>query len=142
MHICSFRCGCPVADSKLRLELEGYLGEAVFLRTMAEMLRRVSEEAFNTELPEEDELGFGRMSQIKKTIYGSSRLLDNHKAGNEFARWHGLNYKPRVHLYTEGSTEYGALNLFFRIMGIAVPITDLHGLVKLKKEKDQMLTFF
>lgn len=130
-----------LGDNKLRLELEGHLGGAVLLRTMAEMLRRASEEAFHTELPEEDELGFGRMKHIKETLYGSSRLLDNHKAGSEFARWHGLNYKPRVHFYCEGETEYGAISHFFKIIGITVPITNLHGLMKLKNEKYQMLTF-
>ena len=129
-----------LGDSKLRIELEGHLGGALLLRTMAEMLRRATEEAFDRELREEDELGTGWMPKgAKETLYGSNRLLDDHQAGGTFVRWHGLNYKPRVHVYGEGSTEYGAFNSFFTMMGISVQITNLHGLIK---EGRSMVTFF
>ncbi len=131
-----------LGESKLRLEVEGHLGGALVVRTMAEMLRRATEEAFDTPLREEDELGAGSVPQgIKETLYGSSRLLDDPQAGSVFVRQHGLNYKPRVHLYVEGSTEYGAFNHFFKTMGIFVPVTNLHGLLK-SGEGNQMLTFF
>ena len=132
-----------LGKSELRLELKGHLGGALLLRTMAEMLRRATEEAFvDTTLREEDELGKGWVPEsFKKTLYGSSRLLDDPQAGSAFVRQHGLNYKPRVHLYVEGTTEYGALNHFFKMMGIFVPVTNLHGLIK-SGEGNQMLTFF
>ena len=47
----------------MRIELEGHLGGALLFRTMAEMLRRATEEAFDTTLREEDELGFGWMPE-------------------------------------------------------------------------------
>lgn len=129
-----------LGDSKLRLELEGHLGGALFLRTMAEILRRATEEVFEKELREEDELGTGSVPyNFKKDFYGSNRLLDDTQAGGDFVRRHGLNYKPRVHVYVEGQTEYGALKYFFNSMGISVPITNLHGLVK---EGNSMVTFF
>ncbi len=132
-----------LGKSELRLELKGHLGGALLLRTMAEMLRRATEEAFvDTTLREEDELGKGWVPEsFKKTLYGSSRLLDDPQAGSAFVRQHGLNYKSRVHLYVEGTTEYGALNYFFKMMGIFVPVTNLHGLIK-SGEGNQMLTFF
>lgn len=129
-----------LGDSKLRMESKDRLGGALLLRTMAEMLRRATEKAFDAELREEDELGFGWMPKsVKETIYGSNRLLDDHRAAGAFARRHGLNYKPRVHLYCEGNTEYGALTSFFTSIGISVPITNLHGLIK---ESNTMVTFF
>lgn len=129
-----------LGDSKLRMESKDSLGGALLLRTMAEMLRRATEKAFDEELREEDELGFGWMPKnVKETIYGSNRLLDDHRAAGAFARRHGLNYKPRVHLYCEGDTEYGALTSFFNSMGISLPITNLHGLIKQSKS---MVTFF
>ena len=123
-----------LGTSKLRLELEGNLGGALILRTMAEMLRRATEKAFDKLLKEEDQLGFGWVPEgVKETLYGSNRLLDDYQAGGAFARRHGLNYKPRVHLYGEGDTEYGALKSFFETMGISV--TNLHGLIKEGKSK-------
>lgn len=131
-----------LGKSELRLELEGHLGGALLLRTMAEILRRATEEAFDTTLREEDELGKGWVPEgFKKTLYGSSRVLDDPQAGSIFVRQHGLNYKPRVHVYVEGTTEHGAFNHFFKMMGIFVPITNLHGLIK-SDEGNQMLTFF
>ncbi len=129
-------------DGQQRLELKDRLGGALLLRTMAEMLRYAADEAFNTTLQEEDEFGSGRLSKtIKADLYGSrtGRLLDDPRAIRTFARWHGLNYKPRVHLYCEGYTEYGALNSFVKMMGLLVPITNLHGLIK---EGKSMVSFF
>lgn len=102
-----------LGKSELRLELEGHLGGALLLRTMAETLRRATEEAFTTTLREEDELGTGSVPEsFKKTLYGSSRLLDDPHAASVFVRMHGLNYKPHVHLYVEGTTEYGHSIIF------------------------------
>jgi hypothetical protein len=131
-----------LGKSELRLELEGHLGGALLLRTMAEMLRRATEEAFKTTLREEDELGAGWVPEsVKETLYGSARLLDDSQAGSVFVRRYGLSYKPQVHLYGEGSTEYGAFNHFLKMMGLFIPVTNLHGLIK-SPEKNQMLTFF
>ncbi|GHO98578.1 hypothetical protein KSF_086260 [Reticulibacter mediterranei] len=118
-----------LGESELRLTLEGHLGGALLLRTMAEMLRRATENTFNKVLREEDELGLGWIPEnVKEKLYGSNRVLDDRQAGGAFARRHGLNYKPRVHLYGEGETEFGALSSFFKTLD--VPVTNLHGLIK------------
>src|SRR5437588_11943549 len=102
-----------LGESKPRVEAKGHLGGALLLRTMAEMLRRATEEAFDTALREEDELGTGWVPEnFKEALYGSSRLLDHTQAGSALVRRYGLNYKPRVHLYVEGTTEYGAFHHF------------------------------
>ncbi len=129
-----------LGDSRLRIELEGNLGGALLLRTMAEMLRRATEEAITTLLREEDELGTGWLPKgVKETLYGSNRILDDQQAGGAFARKHGLNYKPRVHVYGEGKTECGAFSGFFKMMGMFIPVTNLHGLIK---EGKSMSKFF
>ncbi|HLZ57670.1 MAG TPA: hypothetical protein VKR06_12035 [Ktedonosporobacter sp.] len=51
-----------------RLKLEGRLGGALLLRTMAEMIRRAAEEVFEIQLPEEDEQGFGWMPKDTKKL--------------------------------------------------------------------------
>ncbi len=130
-----------LGDSNLRLKLEGHLGGALLPRTMAEMLRRATEETFHTQLREEDEIGTGLMPRdVKKTLYGSNRLLDDHHAGSAFVRRHGLSFKPRVHVYGEGTTECGALNRFLKMMGIFVPVTNLHGLLKASKSMSKFFS--
>jgi hypothetical protein len=134
-------------DGQQRLELKDRLGGALLLRTMAEMLRHAADEAFHTTLQEEDEYGPGSLSKaIKENLFGSKsgRLLDDLRALRAFARWHGQNYKPRVHLYCEGNTEYGALTSIFKSLG--VPVTNLYGLIRVKegkaKEEKSMATYF
>jgi hypothetical protein len=46
-----------LAPWRARLDLKGNTGGAVYLRTMAEMLRRQAEETFDIWLPEEDDVG-------------------------------------------------------------------------------------
>lgn len=90
-----------LGNSTLRLKLEGRLGGAMLLRTMAEMLRRAIERAFDVQLREEDERGLGYMPEdVKEIVYGSKRFLDgNRSVGNEFLRQHGLCYGPRLRWY-------------------------------------------
>ena len=83
-----------LGKSDLRLELEGHLGGALLLRTMAEMLRRATEEAFNTTLREEDELGTGWVPEsFENTLYGSSRVVGRFSCRKCLRKQHGLNYK-------------------------------------------------
>ncbi len=119
-----------LGNSTLRLKLEGRLGGAMLLRTMAEMLRRAIERTFDVQLREEDERGFGHMPEhVKETVYGSNRLLDgNRNADNEFLRQHGLCYGPRLRWYVEGQTEFGGLEYFFNMIGATdIEILNLRG---------------
>lgn len=49
---------------RMPLEIRDEVGAALQIRIMAEMLRRFSEEVFETELAEEDELGFGMTPKL------------------------------------------------------------------------------
>lgn len=121
-----------LGKSKLRLELEGQLGGAMLLLTMAEVLRRATEKIFSIQLREEDERGFGSMPEnVKERVYGSNRLLDGDRnADNEFLRQYGLSYGPRLRWYVEGDTEFWGLNDFFRTIGATdIEILNLRGQV-------------
>lgn len=90
---------------KYRLErVKGAIGGAVYLITMAEIIRRSTEMVFKIDLPEEhDNEGFN------KYFFGADRLTDDYKARGEFLRTLGLDHSIRLRWYVEGDTELGAL---------------------------------
>ncbi len=96
-----------------RLDSKGYLGGALLLKSMAEIIRRMAEWTYDEILPEEDELGFGLMIPgIKEKIYGSSRIFDSESivARRQFIRGMGFDTEVRIRFYVEGQTEYYALS--------------------------------
>jgi hypothetical protein len=110
--------------SEARLKLEGRLGGAMVLRTMAEIVRRASESAFDKLLPEEDDdwgsweirgefSAAPRKQTVKEQAFGSNRLLDDWKSADEFARQFGLRYRYHIRWYLEGYTEYDGLRWLF-----------------------------
>jgi hypothetical protein len=120
-----------LARGRVPLGIEGDVGAALFVRIMAETLRRFSEEVFGEELPEEDELGFGLMARnVKAEDYGSHRLLDGERGvTNAFVRKF-LDYGVRVRWYVEGQTEWGALGAVFGRHGASgVEVHNLGGRV-------------
>jgi len=116
-----------LADEDLRLKLEGQLGGAMLLRTMAEVLRRATEEVFLTQLQEEDEW----KDDTKEKLFGSRRLFDGSRhADNELLRQRGLSYGPRLRWYVEGDTEFWGLSDIFRTIGATdIEILNLRGQV-------------
>src|SRR6266487_1597051 len=122
----------------LRKELKDRLGGALILRTMAEMLRRATEKAFNTKLREEDEPGFGWMPEdVKAKVYGSNRLLDgDENVAREFMRQYELHYGLRLRFYVEGATEWAALRHHFQTIGADfIEVINLRGEVAQKGGK-------
>jgi hypothetical protein len=120
---------------RMPLEIRDQVGAALQIRIMAEMLRRFSEEVFETELAEEDEMGFGWTPQdTKKDLYGSNRLLDGERnVANAYVRRLGLDYGIRVRWYVEGHSEWGALGLIFgRYGGTGVELHNLRARVTSK----------
>lgn len=119
-----------LADGEVRLQFEGTLSGALYVLTMAEMLRRATERTFNVWLPEENELGFrGFIQDGKKKFYGSHRLLDGNRAvADEFVRHMRLDFGLRLSWYVEGPTEEGALQWCFKELGTThIDVVDLHG---------------
>lgn len=114
-----------------RFKLKGHIGGAVYLNTMAEMLRRAAERAFDEQLPEEDERGFGMIfEQTKIQLYGSARVADRHPdVAAAFIRHFGLDYRPSLRWYLEGPTEYHAVNEIITAFGTtsSIGLVDLSG---------------
>jgi hypothetical protein len=121
-----------LGDEKLRLNLEGNLGGAMLFRTMAEFLRRATEEVFTVQLKEEDQWG----DEAKERLLGSKRLFDGGRyAGNELLRQHGLSYGPRLRWYVEGDTEFGGLSDLFKDFGATdIEILNLKGQIVQKNQ--------
>jgi gamma-glutamylcyclotransferase (GGCT)/AIG2-like uncharacterized protein YtfP len=98
---------------RYRIErVKGKLGGSVYLLTMAEMIRRAAESVFETDLPEEDEFGYGggeETASFKEYFYGARRLLDSHDAISRFIQDLNLDYTVRLRWYVEGDTEFYAL---------------------------------
>jgi hypothetical protein len=127
-----------LGQGKFRTESEGRLGGALLLRTMAEMLRRATEETYAVTLREEDELGFGWMPEnVKKQLYGSNRLLDgDERAAEEFMRQYKLHYGLRLRFYVEGVTEAEALRYEFQTIGAQfIEVINLGGEVAQKRAR-------
>lgn len=94
-----------------RLNIKGKLGGAIYLLTMAEMIRLAAERIIDIKLREEDELGFGVMPKgLKKMLYGSDRVLNgDQQVAKNFISQFGLNYGVKIRFYLEGDTEFGAI---------------------------------
>ncbi len=119
-----------LADGDTRLKLEGRLGGAVLLRSMAEIVRRAVEKLYAVELREEDERGLGWMIPgVKLQLYGGNRIFDGDRAvANNYLRHFRLDFGVKVHWYVEGDTEYGALyNVFEQHGATGVQIVNLQG---------------
>lgn len=114
-------------------EIKDRLGGAMFLLTMAEMLRRFSEYVFETELPEEDELSLGySLKKLKERDYGANRLFDgNRRVANQYLREFGLDHGIRLRWYVEGDTEFFALKWLFE-NNSSIELINLRGLFKEK----------
>lgn len=120
-----------------RLDVKGYLGGALLLKSMAEIVRRMAEWTYEVKLPEEDEMGFGWMIPgMKERVYGSSRIFDHESivARRQFIRGMGFDPEVRIRIYVEGQTEFYALN--YLISNIPqVEIINLAGQVQQKRGK-------
>ena len=125
-----------LAKGDLRLKLKGNLGGAIYLLTMAEMLRRGAEEIWNVQLPEEDESGFAMWpAGVKNRVYGADRILDSGvQVANEYLRQFRLDYGIRVRWYVEGETEIGALGWVIDALGAHfIELVNLRGRVVQKR---------
>ena len=99
-------------DSRERLK--GRIGAALWLRHMAEIIRRATEEVYGVRLPEEDE-SFGFWYEgARRRLYGDARPLDNpSRFRKEVLQGLGLDTATKVRWYVEGETEFGALQSVF-----------------------------
>lgn len=95
------------------LKLTNSVGLAALLLFMAEIVRRATEDAFDIELPEEDERE-GYIVETKELLTGSRRIFDGDRnVERAILRFAGLDRGLRVRWYVEGYTELGALRQIF-----------------------------
>lgn len=112
-----------------RLETDGQLGGALYLKTMAEILRRGTEAALGVRLREEAECGVRLVpADLKRQRYGADRILDNDLGvQGRYIREFGLNSGIYLRWYVEGTTEWGAVNSILGHQG--VDVVNLRGKV-------------
>ena len=109
-----------------RDQLTGAFAGALWLRHIAEVLRRGFDELYEDRLVHEDE-GFGVwVKGMRALLYGSDYPLDN-PADLSRRIVNGLGIpSTRVRIYVEGSTEAGAIkHLFEGLLGSWVEIVNL-----------------
>ncbi|KPL81953.1 hypothetical protein [Herpetosiphon geysericola] len=126
-------------DDTLRLKVLDNLGGAMYIRTMAEMIRRGIEDVYDIELLEEDGVRYGPASrEIKIEEYGAGRLFDHdRKVISEYLKQKHLDYGIRIRWYVEGSTEYGALKKAISMYNMSdIEIRNLRG--KFVESKDAL----
>jgi hypothetical protein len=115
-----------------REKLEGRISGALWIRHMAEVIRRGFEEAQGLQWPEEDQAFAG----ARKRVLGSERPLDEPaKSRRHIARRFGLFSGSAVRWYVEGPTEYYAV---LEVLGepnlYGVELVDLKGRISADKD--------
>ena len=117
---------------KEREKLTGRISGALWIRHLAEVIRRAFEEAHGVTWPEEDE-AYGYWNQGgRKRAFGSDRPLDDDfHSKSYFAYRFGLFTGSPLRWYVEGETEYFAiLELLPRPERYGIEVVDLKGKVK------------
>ena len=112
-----------------RERLRGPVSGALWIRHMAEVIRRAFEEVHSQRWPEEDQ-AFGHWPAGARSItFGSERPLDDVLAAKPYlAHTFGLFTGSAVRWYLEGDTEYFAvLEMFADISRFGIELYDLKG---------------
>lgn len=115
-----------------RKDLKGDIAGALWLRHMAEVLRRGFEEAHGVQWLEEDQCYIPWPPRGRKFAFGSLRPLNDETAARPVVAWSfGLLTGSIVRWYVEGETEYYAiLELFPKPERGNVEIVNLHGSIR------------
>ena len=124
-----------LADWKKREQLSGALSGSLWLRQMAEVLRRAFEEAHGELWPEEDQAA-GRWRPGGRTrSYGTERPLDDEALSRPYLAWeHGLLTGSIVRWYVEGPTEYFAvLEILAEPSRAGIELVNLDGTIATEK---------
>jgi hypothetical protein len=99
-----------LADWKQREILKGAISGALWIRHIAEIIRRAFEEIHNQDWLEEDEASVTWAVGGRKLVFGSARPLDNEAESKPYvASEFGLYTGSAVRWYVEGVTEYYAV---------------------------------
>lgn len=93
-----------------REKLKGPIAGALWIRHLAEIIRRAFEEVCAERWPEEDQAFGTWFPGGRKTVFGSDRPLDDELQSKSYLAWgYGLFTGSVVRWYVEGETEYHAI---------------------------------
>jgi hypothetical protein len=99
-----------LANWKQREKLRGAVSAALWIRHMAEIIRRAFEEIHGEQWPEEDEAFGTWVVGGRKLVFGFDRPLDNRTEANSYlSANYGLYTGSAARWYVEGATEYYAI---------------------------------
>jgi len=120
---------------RFREALNDGVAGSLWIRHIAEIVRRGFEEAHDTQWREEDNWSGGWQTGGREKMYGSERVLDNAPTSNQRAAWRaGLFNNSAMRWYVEGETEHSFLSEYIsnhRELGIE--LIDMKGILKNRK---------
>jgi hypothetical protein len=121
-----------LANWSRREKLKGRIAGALWIRHIAEVIRRAFEDVHGERWPEEDQ-SFGHWPSGARTrIFGSDRPLDNVLLSKPYLAQHfELFTGSATRWYVEGKTEYySILQIIPEPWKIGLEIKDLHGTIE------------
>jgi len=121
-----------LANWKQRERLKGRIAGALWMRHIAEVIRRAFEKVHAERWPEEDDDDFGWWpSGLRTRLFGSERPLDDTLQSKPYLAWeYGLFTGSSVRWYVEGNTEYYAiLHALPEPSKIGIELINLRGVI-------------
>ena len=119
-----------------RKEIQGHISGSLWLRHIAEVIRRAFEESHSAQWHEED-ITSGTWSEGDRTFaFGSERPLDDEPVARPYLAWgFGLLTGSAVRWYVEGETEYYAiLQVLAQPARYCIEIVNLRGILVADKD--------
>jgi hypothetical protein len=120
-----------LANWKQRERLKGHVAGALWVRHIAEVIRRAFEEVHAERWPEEDQASAWEPPGSRTRLFGSERPLDDALQSKPYLAWeYGLFTGSSVRWYVEGDTEYYAiLHALPEPSKIGVELINLRGAI-------------
>ena len=112
-----------------RKKLKGRISGALWIRHIAEVIRRAFEEVYPEQWPEEDQAFETWYPGGRKTAFGSERPFDDELQFKPYLAWEfGLFTGSIVRWYVEGETEYYAIiEILSEPSKVGVELVNLRG---------------
>lgn len=132
-------------DKRLRFKNDALKAEEFYYA--AEVIRRYVERYFGrTDVPEEDDVGYGQQGPtVKQRVYGSPRTTDfNRSVFRQVVRQFDLDPQPRLRWLVEGDTECWSILRLAARSGIdlrqwGVEVVSLQGLGGIESDRTRTL---
>jgi hypothetical protein len=125
-----------LANWKQRERLKGRIALALWMRHIAEVIRRAFEEVYAQQWPEEDQAFQWYPPGSRTRLFGSERPLDDARQSGPYLAWeYGLFTGSSVRWYVEGDTEYYAiLHILPEPPKIGIELINLRGVFRADRD--------